>query len=323
MLGDAIEYPARGEDALTTVLVGGLLPILAILIAMVGTALAIVLIGLVILPFAVVPGIVLLGYYVAVLRAVTAGESDPPRFRDWGRLFVDGLRYLAISLAYALPLLVLIGLFFGVVAAGGAVAGDATTAVEIAVTVAAVLVGGLAVCYLLAFAYLRPLAIANFAREGRLRAAFDVGILRRACLSKPYAIAWFLAILVWLVGATLEGALSFVLVGFFVGFYAAVARQYLYGRGLRTALGEGATTSVDADEDMDREAVGDTEREVGTETGAGIGTDDDTADLEPRPLPREVLPVFEEPERYAAREGSGESADRERGWTDWKSERRE
>lgn len=320
MLGDAIEYPARGEDALTTVLVGGLLPILAILIGVVGTALAIVLIGLVILPFAVVPGVVLLGYYVAVLRAVTAGESDPPRFRDWGRLFLDGLRYLAISLAYALPLLVLIGLFLGIVAAGGAVAGDATTAVEIAVTVAAVLVGGLAVCYLLAFAYLRPLAIANFAREGRLRAAFDVGILRRAGLSKPYAIAWFLAILVWFVGATLEGSLSFVLVGFFVGFYAAVVRQYLYGRGLRVALGEGeAPAYVDAD----REDVGETEREVGTETGPGIGADGDLTTSEPRPVPETVLPVFEEPERYAAREGSGESADRERGWTDWESERRE
>lgn len=296
MLGDALEYPARGEDALTTVLVGGLLPILAILIGFVGLVLTILVIGLAMLPLAVVPGIVLLGYYVSVLRAVGSGEPDPPRFRDWKRLFVDGLRHLAITVAYAIPLFVLSGLFLAVVAAGGAASGDAT---EIAIALAAVVVGGLAACYLLAFAYVRPLAIANFAREDRLGAAFDLETIRNAGISRGYALAWLLAAPVWVVGGALEGTLSIVLVGFFVGFYADVVRYYLFGRGLRTALGEEDVTSADEDEDEERGP---------------------SADRDRRPISHRVLPEIEEPETFAART---RSVDRERGWPDWETDRRE
>ncbi|WP_336363978.1 DUF4013 domain-containing protein [Halalkalicoccus salilacus] len=292
MLGDAIEYPVRGEDAPTTILVGGLLPLLAILLVVVGLVLAVVVVGLAVLPLAVVPGIVLLGYYVAVLRAVGSGETDPPRFRDWRRLFADGLRHLAISVAYAAPLVVLAGLFLAVVAAGGEVEGDAA---EIGVTFAAVVVGGLAACYLLAFAYVRPLALANFAREERFGAAFDLETIRAAGISKAYALAWLLAVLVWFVGATLEGTLSIVLVGFFVGFYADVVRYHLYGRGLRAALGE-------------------TDPTPSAETARG------SEETTQRSVPRIVLPEIEEYDRFAART---RSIDRERGWADWETDRRE
>lgn len=292
MLGDAIEYPVRGEDAPTTILVGGLLPLLAILLVAVGLVLAVVVVGLAVIPLAVVPGIVLLGYYVAVLRAVGSGETDPPRFRDWRRLFADGLRHLAISVVYAVPLVVLAGLFLAVVAAGGEVEGDAA---EIGVTFAAVVVGGLAACYLLAFAYVRPLALANFAREERLGAAFDLETIRAAGISKAYALAWLLAALVWFVGATLEGTLSIVLVGFFVGFYADVVRYHLYGRGLRAALGE-------------------TDPTPSAETARG------SEEATPRSVPRAVLPEIEEYDRFAART---RSIDRERGWADWETDRRE
>lgn len=292
MLGDAIEYPVRGEDAPTTILVGGLLPLLAILLVAVGLVLAVVVVGLAVIPLAVVPGIVLLGYYVAVLRAVGSGETDPPRFRDWRRLFADGLRHLAISVVYAVPLVVLAGLFLAVVAAGDGVEGDAA---EIGVTFAAVVVGGLAACYLLAFAYVRPLALANFAREERLGAAFDLETIRAAGISKAYALAWLLAALVWFVGATLEGTLSIVLVGFFVGFYADVVRYYLYGRGLRAALGE-------------------TDPTPSAETARG------SEEATPRSVPRAVLPEIEEYDRFAART---RSIDRERGWADWETDRRE
>lgn len=290
MLGDALEYPARGEDALTTVLVGGLLPLFAILIGIVGLALSIVVVGLAMLPLAAVPGIALLGYYVAVLRTVGDGEADPPRFREWRRLLLDGLRHLAITAAYAIPLAVLIGLFLAVIAAGGAASGDAA---EIAVSLAAVVVGGLAACYLLAFAYVRPLALANFAREGRLRAAFDLGTLRTAGLSRAYALAWLLAAPVWFVGGALEGTFSFVLVGFFVGFYADVVRYYLYGRGLRVAL-----------DGVER---------------APPNEEDDPGSVR-RPVPRAVFPEFEEPETFVTRT---RSVDRERGWADWETDRRE
>lgn len=304
MLGDALEYPARGDDAPTTILVGGLLPLLSILIAVVGTALAVVIVGLVVLPLAVVPGIVLRGYRVAVLRAVGSDEPEPPRFRNWRRLFADGLRHLAITVVYAIPVAVPVGLFLGIVFAGG---GADSAAAEALVALAAVASGALAVCGLLGFAYLRPLAIANFARENELRAAFDRGAIRTAALSRAYAAAWLLAAVVWLVGATLEGAFSVVLVGLFVGFYADVAGCYLYGRGLRTALD--APEGIESADETDRAD----ERERGDENASEFESDR-------RPVPPSALPAIEEYETFAARV---ETIDRERGWTDWETDRSE
>lgn len=294
MLGDAIEYPARGEDALTTVLVGGLLPILAGLIGFVGLALSIVLIGFVILPLALLPGLALFGYYVAVLRGVTADDPDPPQFRDWKRLLVDGVRYLAVSVAYAVPFALFTGVFLVVLAASEAAVGDPT-----AETIAAVVSVGTALFaagYLLVYAYVQPLALANVAREGRLGAAFDIDTLREAGLSKTYAVAWLLAALVWLVGGALEGSLWIVLVGFFIGFYANVARYYLYGRGLREALSEPATIPTDTPERNDP-FVPATER---------------LAD----PVDEKTIPHIEEPVAFETR---SRELDRERGWPDWES----
>lgn len=292
MLGDAIEYPARGEDAPTTILVGGLLPILAVLLAVVGVALSVVVIGLAVLPLAVVSVIVLCGYYVAVLRAVTAGETEPPRFRNWRRLFADGLRFIGITVAYAMPALVLLGVFLAVIAVAGSVAGNRLAAV--AVTLGAVLSGGLALVAVFGYAYLRPLALANVAREDRLQAAFEVDTLRDAGFSKVYAVAWMLGVLVWLVGSALEGALSIVLIGVFLGFYADIARWYLYGCGFSVAL-EGTTPPDRAD----AEAA----------SGSPVET-------EPT-LPTAAVPVIEEPEAFSART---RAVDHERGWPDWETD---
>ncbi|MDL5361289.1 DUF4013 domain-containing protein [Halalkalicoccus sp. NIPERK01] len=297
MLGDAIEYPARGEDALTTLLVGGLLPVLSAMIGFVGLVLSVVLVGIAVLPLALVPGLALFGYYVAVLRRVTAGDPDPPRFRDWRRLLVDGVRFVAVSVAYAVPLVVLAGAFLGVVAASEAAVGNA--AAETVAAVAAAATALLAAGYLLVYAYLQPLALANLAREDRLGAAFDLDTLRRAGLSKAYAVAWLLAALVWVVGGALEGALWIVLVGLFVGFYADVARYYLYGRGLRRALSDGDTDAPESTEPADPFVPA-------TESVAA-------------PFDARTIPVIEEQDSFATRTGD---RDTERGWPDWESDER-
>lgn len=297
MLGDALEYPARGEDALTTILVGGLLPVLATMIGFVGLALSVVLIGLAILPLALLPGLALFGYYVAVLRGVIGGDPDPPRFREWKRLIVDGGRFVAVSLAYAVPFVLLSGAFVAVVAASEATTGD--PALETVVAVSAVLLALLAAASLFAYAYLQPLALANLAREGRLRAAFDLGTLREAGLSKAYALAWALAALVWIVGGALEGTLLILLVGLFVGFYADVVRYYLYGRGLRRALaGPPGPEPTPAGSEPTDAFVPATKRMA-------------------RPFDAEAVPRIEDPEAFETRTGR---RDRERGWPDWESE---
>lgn len=301
MLGDAIEYPSRGEDALTTVLVGGLLPVLSFLLGFVGLALSVLLIGLVLLPLALLPGLALFGYYVAVLRGATAGNPDPPRFREWKRLIGDGGRFLVISIAYGIPFVILIGVFFVVLAASEATVGNTTA--ETVAAVGAAITALAAVCYLFVYAYVQPLALANFARENRVRAAFDLAVLREAGLSKAYALAWLLSVPVWLVGGALEGSLSFVLIGLFIGFYADVVRYYLYGRGLRNALDPASRRkSVEpANETRSDRFVPATKRLA-------------------EPFSRDTIPRIEEPVAFETRTGT---LDAERGWTDWETDERE
>jgi hypothetical protein len=301
MLGDALEYPARGEDALTTVLVGGLLPVLSVLFLLIGLALSVLLIGLVILPLALLPGLALFGYYVAVLRGATSNNPDPPRFREWKRLIGDGGRFLVISIAYGIPFVVLSGVFFVVLAASEATVGN--TAAEAIAAVIAAITALLAVCYLLVYAYIQPLAMANFAREDRLRSAFDLAILREVGLSKAYALAWLLSVPVWLVGGALEGSLWFVLIGLFIGFYADVVRYYLYGRGLHDALNP--TTRHEpvepAHETRSDRFVPATERLA-------------------EPIDEKTIPRIEESSMFKTRTGT---LDAERGWTDWETDDRE
>ncbi|WP_122090485.1 DUF4013 domain-containing protein [Halalkalicoccus subterraneus] len=296
MLGDAIEYPARGDDALTTVLVGGLLPVLATMVGVVGLVLSVVLVGLAVLPLALLPGLALFGYYVAVLRGATAGDPEPPRFRDWKRLLVDGVRFVAVSVAYAVPFALLLGAFLAVLAASESAVGNPVA--ETVATVGAAVFALFAAGSLLAYAYLQPLALANLAREGDLRAAFDLTTLRKAGLSRAYAAAWLLGMLIWIVGGVLEGTLWLVVVGLFVGFYADVARYYLYGRGLSRALSEPS--------DGERAASEERRRQDRTPAIDGVTDRFETG----------TIPRIEEPDTFAIRTGK---RDHERGWPDWES----
>ncbi|KYH26667.1 hypothetical protein HAPAU_17670 [Halalkalicoccus paucihalophilus] len=297
MLGDAIEYPARGEDALTTILVGGLLPVLSAMIGFAGLALSVVLVGLALLPLALLPGLALFGYYVAVLRGVTAGGPDPPRFRDWKRLLTDGVWFVAVSVAYAVPFVLLSGAFLAVLAASESAVGNPVA--EAVAAVGAALTALLAACSLLAYTYLQPLALANLAREGGLRAAFDLDTIRKAGISRSYAAAWLLGVLVWIVGGALQGTLWILVVGPFVGFYADVARYYLYGRGLRRALSNSSTDGRTHPEGRER-----------TDPAPAV---DQLAD----PFKRATIPRIETPDEFATRTGK---RDHERGWPDWESE---
>ena len=51
----------------------------------------------------------LLGYSLKVLR----GEKPAPEVTDWGTLFVDGIRYVVVSLVWAIPLLIILFVMIG------------------------------------------------------------------------------------------------------------------------------------------------------------------------------------------------------------------
>jgi len=217
MLFEALAFPRAGDDWLETLLVGGVLSLLGVL---------------------VVPAIVVNGYLVRVLRAGVEGDETLPRFTDWVDLFVDGLLVLLVELVYVgvttfvLAGLVFVGVALGWVTAAVGVRGPVRTLG--AIYGSALLLVGL-FGFLLA-AYLLPAALANFARTDDVVAAFHLGTVARAAFTADYLVAVVLAIAVSVVLGVVGGLLLLVLVGVFVLFALQVVVYHLFGQGFARGL---------------------------------------------------------------------------------------
>lgn len=217
MLGDALSFPRQGEDSLKTILIGGVLTILG--------------------AFLVIPAIPVNGFLVRVTAAGVRGESEPPVFDDWGKLFVDGILFIVVALAYiAVPfLLIVVGTL--VFAGGAAVFANDGGALGAGLGV----VGGLfflvAMGLLFLAIYLLPAAVANFAHEDELGAAFDFGRVLDGAISGDYFVSVLLAIAVGLTLGFVAAILTVLLVGIFLAFYVQMVTYYLLGRGFGGGLG--------------------------------------------------------------------------------------
>ncbi|MDG5777655.1 DUF4013 domain-containing protein [Haloarculaceae archaeon H-GB2-1] len=218
MLSDALSYPIEGDQWIGRLVVGGLLVLASPL---------------------VVPAIVLQGYFVAVIRSATAGESTAPPFEDWERLLVDGLKAVVIALGYALVPAVVLLVVFGLVGFGTslAAAGGSDAGVGIGVVTLLALTG-LTILLSLVVAYLIPAALSRFAIEESLGAAFDVRAVIAAATTGAYATGWLLSAVIAIVVGAAGSSLTILLIGFAVAFYGQVASTYCFARGYAEATGD-------------------------------------------------------------------------------------
>ncbi len=219
MFTDALTYPKRGPDATKTILIGGLLTLLSVL---------------------VVPILLVSGYAVRVIRSVAEGESRPPVFDRWSELLVDGAKGIVVMLAYFLVPAFLLGAIGAIVA--GAF-GNTFASGPIAFLVAAAIVLASVGLW-----YAATGAFVTFAVSGNLRSAFSpeavVPLLRRS----SFAVAWLVGLAVILVGGVVASIVSLipvlgVILGAVVTFYAGIGAAYCYGTGF--GAGTDATTSAD------------------------------------------------------------------------------
>lgn len=234
MFEDALHYPRRGDDALVTILVGGLLPLLGVLLA----------VPIALFPplavFLLLPQVFLYGYLVAVVRERLDGVEEPPTWRNWGQLLVDGVKMFLVTLGYAIPAVA--AWLLGLVLLAVLTVGRPDTA-EPRVAVALVVLGLLAftAVYALAAAYVVPAGVVNFVREERLGAAFSLGTLRAVTVDTDYTVGWGLAVVAVFLGGVAAGALSLTIIGVllvpFVLFYAQVSAVYLFTEGYVESLG--------------------------------------------------------------------------------------
>ncbi|SFG33638.1 Protein of unknown function [Halopelagius inordinatus] len=214
MINDSLNYLRTSENWVRTLLVGGILTLLG---------------------FLVVPAVFVLGYIVRVIRATMHGDDAVPAFDDWGELGMDGLKAAVITFVYGFVPTALAGLLVGGSIMTIVVGGNGNSGGLVALGGIALFVGVLAMFALGLFAmYVVPAAIANFAETGELGAGFRVGELRPVLTSGKYFTAWVSGLAIIVAGSIVSGLLNVVpflgvVVGGFVGFYAAVAAYYLVG----------------------------------------------------------------------------------------------
>jgi hypothetical protein len=170
-----------------------------------------------------------LGYAVEVMERVNDGRYEMPSWSDWGRKFLKGLGYLAISLFYLfIPLLVIL--------AGGAGSSTYNSA-------AAPVFGGvglLGLLLLLAFGFLVPMSIARYAATGLLAEGFRVGTVIK-CIGAAaggYLAAYLLSIAVYFGVGVVSVVIPFLgsILAVFLAFYACVVVAALFAGVHRDAV---------------------------------------------------------------------------------------
>ncbi|ESS10585.1 MAG: protein of unknown function (DUF4013) [uncultured archaeon A07HR60] len=247
MLQESIRTPIRTGDFLGIGLVGGILLVLSPAFVLGFVALLTVTpLAILAAPIAVLPGLVIRGYYVRVVGAASNGGETVPSFVRWGGLYRDGVKSVLLSAGYLLPAIVTTGVLVSYV---GTLNQDLTSA-ELAAggglgTIPAG-IGFLAVgLYLVVFAFVRPSAIACLAQTGRLHDGFALRrVLTRAATGR-YVAGWLLSVAVTVAGLAVTTPLVALLLGIPLVFYARVISHWLFGRGL--AISPGAS---DVDESM-------------------------------------------------------------------------
>ncbi|MFC4448111.1 DUF4013 domain-containing protein [Halorussus aquaticus] len=242
MFETALRYPVDGDDRIETIVIGGLLTLFSWLL---------------------IPAVFVAGYLQRVLARTTA--DDPvPSFDEWGDLFGEGLKAVAVTLAYfAIPAVLLAAVLASLLVFSV----ETTTVVETGTTAAepagpdgannlgvvVVLAGfALAVVASLAASYALPAALARLAAEGRLGAAFEFRRLAGVLTDRSYAIGWLVAFVVLAVGGALVGGLASIpFVGWalvpFASFYLNVVAFALYGQGYRDATRTDRREPADGD----------------------------------------------------------------------------
>jgi hypothetical protein len=127
----------------------------------------------------IILGIPLAGYSLKVLR----GEKPAPEVTDWGTLFIDGIKYIIISIIWAIPAMIVLFLAVGV-SVLGAMSGDPSAAMA---AIGGMMIG-LLVFFVVAFitAVFEIIGIVRFARTGSIGEAFNFG----AILATIAKIGW-------------------------------------------------------------------------------------------------------------------------------------
>jgi hypothetical protein len=142
-------------------------------------------------------GLPLMGYVMKILR----GEKPAPEVEDWGTLFIDGIKYLIVTIIWMIPVIIVYAILM-VVGFAGAMSGDETAAMA---AIGTMLVGLLVVFVLsIIIALFAMIGVVRFARTGSIGEAFNFSAIL-ATINKIGWVPYIIAIIVLAVCAVIFG----------------------------------------------------------------------------------------------------------------------
>jgi len=251
MLPRVTKALARSTDVTGTLVVGGLLTLSTWIALPIWAAATLATPPVAVAgPLVLTPALVVRGYFVRILAdGIENGNADgAASFVAWNDLYRDGVRSVLVSAVLLAPLAVLLATAAVATVVLRSLSTDLrplTAAIEgalgpsgtAAVAATAVgLLGVLTAAYLLAYAYVKPAALAAFAASGRLRGGLRPSRIVRVAGSSRYAAAWVVAAATLVAGYALAGPLVLIAIGSVVVFAVRAIAHGVYGRGARDAL---------------------------------------------------------------------------------------
>ena len=217
-IGKAFSFVFEDKEWVTNILIAMLIMLLGVLFSWL------------VIP-AILAALLFSGYGLEITRRVLRGESDVlPAWDNWGKLFTDGLMVAIIGIVYALPMIIAslcLGIPLGIVSENS----------DSAAAVFSSLLSCLNLMWAIVLSFLLPAAIATYAREGELSAAFRFGEVV-ALVRDHFTTYLITAVMVWV--ANFIGGLGILLCGvgwLFTTPYASFVTSHLYGQAYVEAVG--------------------------------------------------------------------------------------
>lgn len=208
-----------------------------------------------ILSFLILPALILQGYLVKIIRQVMGGQWDGlPEWEDYGELLKDGFFVTVAQIVYTLPFILL--MIIGGLATGGIgslSSGDDLAAV--AATGGGILLFCLIILLAIAFLFLTPAILIQYAVKDDFGACFRFGevfdIIRNH--TADILIAFLVTVVAAIVLSLVLGVLAIIpclgwiaaaVIGLAIGPYITFVTGHLYGQIAAKMLGNKAGGSL-------------------------------------------------------------------------------
>ena len=195
-----------------------------------------------VLSFLIIPAFILQGYLVKIVRQVMDGnDSELPEWMDYGKLVRDGFFVTIGQLIWALPFILLM-LIVGLVTGGlGSVVDSSGDMVAAATTGAGLLMACLVLLTVIAFLFLTPALLIQYARADefgapfRFSAIFDIIRDHMADILIAFLVAVVAVLAISVVSGIVAivpclGWIAAVLIGLAMGPYIQFVTGHLYGQ---------------------------------------------------------------------------------------------